>query len=59
MFPLGKFLSKFIKMDDKEIRVFRGATLIMNMRFTVPFFIMFFGEKNIYLLSLLIAGILL
>ncbi|WP_303189336.1 AEC family transporter [Fusobacterium ulcerans] len=56
MFPLGKFLSKFIKMDDKEIRVFRGATLIMNMTFILPFFIMFFGEKNIYLLSLFDTG---
>lgn len=56
MYSLGKFLSKFIKMNDKEIKVFRGATLIMNMTFILPFFIMFFGEKNIYLLSLFDTG---
>ena len=50
------FLSKLIKLNEDERKVFRGATLIMNMTFILPFFIVFFGEKNLYLLSLFDAG---
>ena len=56
MIPTGLFLSKLIKLNDDERKVFRGATLIMNMTFILPFFIVFFGEKNLYLLSLFDAG---
>lgn len=56
MIPTGIFLSKLIKLTDNERKVFRGATLIMNMTFILPFFIVFFGEKNLYLLSLFDAG---
>lgn len=56
MIPTGLFLSKLIKLNEDERKVFRGATLIMNMTFILPFFIVFFGEKNLYLLSLFDAG---
>lgn len=56
MIVLGLFLSKFIKLEEKERKIFRGATLIMNMTFILPFFIVFFGEENLYLLSLFDAG---
>lgn len=56
MIPTGLFLSKLIKLNADERKVFRGATLIMNMTFILPFFIVFFGEKNLYLLSLFDAG---
>ena len=56
MIPTGLFLSKLIKLNEDERKVFRGATLIMNMTFILPFFILFFGEKNLYLLSLFDAG---
>ena len=56
MIPTGLFLSKLIKLNNDERKVFRGATLIMNMTFILPFFIVFFGEKNLYLLSLFDAG---
>lgn len=56
MIPTGLFLSKLIKLNENERKVFRGATLIMNMTFILPFFIVFFGEKNLYLLSLFDAG---
>ncbi|WP_300356939.1 AEC family transporter [Fusobacterium sp.] len=56
MIALGLIFSKFIKLNDDERKIFRGGTLIMNMTFILPFFIMFFGEKNVYLLSLFDAG---
>ncbi|WP_300393854.1 AEC family transporter [Fusobacterium sp.] len=56
MIVLGLIFSKFIKLNDDERKIFRGGTLIMNMTFILPFFIMFFGEKNVYLLSLFDAG---
>ena len=56
MIVLGLVLSKFIKLEEKERKIFRGATLIMNMTFILPFFIVFFGEENLYLLSLFDAG---
>ena len=56
MIVLGLALSKFIKLEEKERKIFRGATLIMNMTFILPFFIVFFGEENLYLLSLFDAG---
>lgn len=56
MFFIGKVISSKIKLNEKERKVFRGATLIMNLTFILPFFISFFGEKNVYLLSLFDAG---
>ncbi len=56
MIPTGLFLSKLIKLNDDERKVFRGATLILNMTFILPFFIVFFGEKKLYLLSFFDAG---
>lgn len=56
MFFIGKMVSKKIKLNEKEKKVFRGAGLIMNLTFIIPFFISFFGEKNMYLLSLFDAG---
>lgn len=56
MFFIGKIVSKKIKLNEKERKVFRGASLIMNLTFILPFFISFFGEKNVYLLSLFDAG---
>ena len=56
MFFLGFFISKLINLSKDERKIFRGGILIMNMTFILPFFIMFFGEKNIYLLSLFDAG---
>lgn len=56
MIVLGLILSKFIKLEENERKIFRGATLIMNMTFILPFFIVFFGEENLYLLSLFDAG---
>lgn len=56
MIALGGFLSKILKLNEKERKIFRGSTLIMNMTFILPFFIVFFGEKNLYLMSLFDAG---
>lgn len=56
MFPLGIFLTKIFSLNNNEKKIFRGATLIMNMTFILPFYIMFFGEENVYLLSLFDAG---
>lgn len=56
MIVLGLIFSKFMKLNEDERKIFRGGTLIMNMTFILPFFIMFFGEKNVYLLSLFDAG---
>lgn len=56
MFFIGKIASRGIKLNEKEKKVFRGASLIMNLTFILPFFISFFGEKNVYLLSLFDAG---
>ena len=56
MFFIGKIISKRVKLNEKEKKVFRGASLIMNLTFILPFFISFFGEKNVYLLSLFDAG---
>ncbi len=56
MIVIGLIFSKFIKLTDNERKIFRGGTLIMNMTFILPFFIVFFGEKNVYLLSLFDAG---
>ncbi|MCF2611896.1 AEC family transporter [Fusobacterium perfoetens] len=56
MFFIGKIISKRVKLSEKEKKVFRGASLIMNLTFILPFFISFFGEKNVYLLSIFDAG---
>lgn len=56
MFIIGTILVRFIKLDKNEKKIFRGALLIMNMTFVLPFFIMFFGEENVYLLSMFDAG---
>lgn len=56
MIVIGIIFSKFLKLTDNERKIFRGGTLIMNMTFILPFFIVFFGEKNVYLLSLFDAG---
>lgn len=56
MFIIGTILVRFIRLDKNEKKIFRGALLIMNMTFVLPFFIMFFGEENVYLLSMFDAG---
>lgn len=56
MFAIGSILVRFIKLDKNEKKIFKGALLIMNMTFVLPFFIMFFGEENVYLLSMFDAG---
>lgn len=56
MIVIGIIFSRFLKLTDNERKIFRGGTLIMNMTFILPFFIVFFGEKNVYLLSLFDAG---
>ena len=56
MIVIGLIFSKFIKLTNNERKIFRGGILIMNMTFILPFFIVFFGEKNVYLLSLFDAG---
>lgn len=56
MIVVGLFFSKFIKLSENERKIFRGGTLIMNMTFILPFFIMFFGEENVHLLSIFDAG---
>lgn len=52
----GIILSKFLILNENERKIFRGATLIMNMTFILPFFLVFYGEENLYLLSLFDAG---
>lgn len=60
MYTLGLILSKFIKFESgKKRKIFRGSLLIMNLTFILPFFIMFFGKENVYLLSMFDAGNLL
>lgn len=60
MYTAGLILSKFIKFkNSEEKKIFRGALLIMNLTFILPFFIMFFGKENVYLLSMFDAGNLL
>lgn len=59
MYFLTLIIANKLKISDKEKVIFRGSTLIMNMTFVLPFFIVFFGEKNVYLLSLFDAGNLL
>lgn len=59
MYFLTLFIANRLKINEKEKVIFRGSTLIMNMTFVLPFFIVFFGEKNVYLLSLFDAGNLL
>lgn len=56
MFFIGKLISSRLKLNENERKVFRGATLIMNLTFILPFFISFFGEENVYLLSIFDAG---
>ncbi|WP_410207300.1 AEC family transporter [Fusobacterium sp.] len=56
MFTIGKIIMHFKKLPPSEEKIFRGATLIMNMTFILPFFIVFFGEKNVYMLSIFDAG---
>lgn len=56
MFTIGKIIMHFKKLPPNEEKIFRGATLIMNMTFILPFFIIFFGEKNVYMLSIFDAG---
>ena len=56
MFTIGKIIMHFKKLPPNEEKIFRGATLIMNMTFILPFFIVFFGEKNVYMLSIFDAG---
>lgn len=56
MFFIGKIISSRLKLNENERKVFRGATLIMNLTFILPFFISFFGEENVYLLSIFDAG---
>lgn len=59
MYFLTLIITNKLKISDKEKVIFRGSTLIMNMTFVLPFFIVFFGEENVYLLSLFDAGNLL
>lgn len=59
MYFLTLIIANKLKISDKEKVIFRGSTLIMNMTFVLPFFIVFFGEGNVYLLSLFDAGNLL
>lgn len=59
MFTIGKIITSVKKFSPSETKIFRGATLIMNMTFILPFFIVFFGEKNVYMLSIFDAGNLL
>lgn len=60
MYITGLILSKFINFNNSnEIKIFRGSLLIMNLTFILPFFIMFFGKENVYLLSMFDAGNLL
>lgn len=59
MYFLTLIIANKLKISDKEKVIFRGSTLIMNMTFVLPFFIVFFGEENVYLLSLFDAGNLL
>lgn len=56
MFFIGKIISSRLKLNENEKKVFRGAALIMNLTFILPFFISFFGEENVYLLSIFDAG---
>lgn len=56
MFLVGKIISSKIKLNEKEKKIFRGGILIMNLTFILPFFISFFGEENVYLLSIFDAG---
>lgn len=59
MYFFTLFIANRLNINEKEKVIFRGSTLIMNMTFILPFFIVFFGEKNVYLLSLFDAGNLL
>lgn len=59
MYFLTLIIANKLKISDKEKVIFKGSTLIMNMTFVLPFFIVFFGEENVYLLSLFDAGNLL
>lgn len=59
MYFLTLIIANKLKISDKEKVIFRGSTLIMNMTFVLPFFIVFFGEENVYLLSLFDTGNLL
>lgn len=59
MYFLTLIIANKLKISDKEKVIFRGSTLTMNMTFVLPFFIVFFGEENVYLLSLFDAGNLL
>ncbi|MGK4198284.1 AEC family transporter [Fusobacterium sp. HC1336] len=59
MYFLTLIIANKLKISDKEKVIFRGSTLIMNMTFVLPFFIVFFGKENVYLLSLFDAGNLL
>lgn len=59
MYFFSLFIANKLNISEKEKIIFRGSTSIMNMTFVLPFFIVFFGEKNVYLLSLFDAGNLL
>lgn len=59
MYIIGLLVIKFQKLNEDEVKIFRGSALIMNMTFILPFFIMFFGEKNVYMLSIFDTGNLL
>jgi hypothetical protein len=55
-FSLGKFIPRFITLTEKEKKVLRGGIMIMNMSFILPFFIMFYGETEIYRYALFDSG---
>lgn len=59
MIIVTNYIVKFFKLSINERKIFKGSALIMNMTFILPFYIVFFGEKNVYLLSLFDAGNLL
>lgn len=59
MITLITYIIRFFKLSNDEKKIFKGSALIMNMTFILPFYIAFFGENNVYLLSLFDAGNLL
>lgn len=56
MFVVGKIIIKFIKLSENEQKILRGGIMIMNMSFILPFFIMFYGEKEVYRYALFDSG---
>ncbi|WP_320047408.1 AEC family transporter [uncultured Ilyobacter sp.] len=56
MYALGNYLYKFLRLNSYEKNIFIGSLMILNMSFIFPFYTAFYGEKEIFRISLFDIG---